>query len=104
MSERAMILLIACVQPDGGIYRKGLANYDTSISSSRWSSPRTRSTTPRSGKRTISSIGQQARNMADPTMDGGIGYGPNGAARGHPDLSNTVIALEAIRRQRGYRK
>jgi squalene-hopene/tetraprenyl-beta-curcumene cyclase len=90
--------IVASARPDGGIYRKGLANYNTSISlvalvlaqEGRYES------LIRAAHDFV--IGQQAKGMADPTMDGGIGYGPTGAAREHPDLSNTVIALEAIRR------
>jgi squalene-hopene/tetraprenyl-beta-curcumene cyclase len=43
--------------------------------------------------------GQQATNMAKPELNGGFGYGPTGASpkRMHPDLDNTLIALEALR-------
>ena len=90
--------ILASARPDGGIYRKGLANYNTSISLVAL-------VLARDGKydsiiRAAHDfvIGQQATGLPDPTMNGGIGYGPTGAAREHPDLSNTVIALEAIRR------
>jgi squalene-hopene/tetraprenyl-beta-curcumene cyclase len=89
--------IVASARPDGGIYRKGLANYNTSISLVAL-------VMAEDGKydaliRTAHDfvIGQQATGMADPEMNGGIGYGPTGAAREHPDLSNTVIALEAVR-------
>jgi squalene-hopene/tetraprenyl-beta-curcumene cyclase len=47
-------------------------------------------------------VGQQASGMAKPETDGGIGYGSVGASpkRGHPDLDNTVVALEALRATR----
>jgi squalene-hopene/tetraprenyl-beta-curcumene cyclase len=37
--------------------------------------------------------------MTKPGLDGGFGYGPTGASpkRMHPDLDNTLIALEALR-------
>jgi len=95
--------IASAAQPDGGIYRKGLANYNTSISLVAL-------VLARDGKydgliRGAHDfvIGQQAKGLADPSMDGGIGYGPAGTAREHPDLSNTVIALEAIRRVRRLR-
>ena len=95
--QKGYDFLLSCVQPDGGIYRKGLANYDTSISviALVLAMDPKYDATIRNAHDFI--IGQQAGNMADPSLDGGIGYGPTGAARGHPDLSNTVIALEAIR-------
>jgi squalene-hopene/tetraprenyl-beta-curcumene cyclase len=90
--------ITASVQPDGGIYRKGLANYNTSISLVALVLARDPKYDPIIRAAHDFVIGQQAKGMADPSMDGGIGYGPTGAARAHPDLSNTVIALEAIRR------
>jgi squalene-hopene/tetraprenyl-beta-curcumene cyclase len=96
--QKGYDFIVASARPDGGIYRKGLANYNTSISLVAL-------VLARDGKydSLIRSahdfvIGQQATNLPDASMDGGIGYGPVGAARQHPDLSNTVIALEAIRR------
>ncbi len=90
--------IVSSAQGDGGIYRKGLANYNTSISlvALVLAGDRKYDALIRGAHDFV--IGQQAKNLADPSMDGGIGYGPNGTARAHPDLSNTVIALEAIRR------
>ena len=96
--QKGYDFLLASVQPDGGIYRKGLANYDTAISLVAL----VLAGDPRYDHAIRAAhdfeVGQQARGMADSSLDGGIGYGPVGAARAHPDLSNTVIALEAIRR------
>lgn len=96
--QKGYDFIVASARPDGGIYRKGLANYNTSISLIAL-------VLARDGKYDAMIraahdfvIGQQAMNMPDVSMDGGIGYGPTGTGRGHPDLSNTVIALEAIRR------
>jgi squalene-hopene/tetraprenyl-beta-curcumene cyclase len=90
--------IVASARPDGGIYRKGLANYNTSISlvALVMAEDPKYDGLIRAAHDFV--VGQQATNLPDPEMDGGIGYGPTGAARGHPDLSNTVIALEAIRR------
>jgi squalene-hopene/tetraprenyl-beta-curcumene cyclase len=90
--------LAASAKPDGGIYRKGLANYNTSISLIALVLARDPKYDAMIRAAHDFEIGQQATNLPDSTMNGGIGYGPAGVARGHPDLSNTVIALEAIRR------
>jgi len=96
--QKGYDFIAASGRPDGGIYRKGLANYNTSVSLVAL-------VLARDGKYDALiraahdfEVGQQAMNMADPAMNGGIGYGPTGSAREHPDLSNTVMALEAIRR------
>jgi squalene-hopene/tetraprenyl-beta-curcumene cyclase len=96
--QKGYDFVMASVQPDGGIYRKGLANYNTSISliALVLANDGKYDATIRAAHDFV--IGQQATNMPDAAMNGGIGYGPNGTGRGHPDLSNTVIALEAIRR------
>lgn len=87
--------LMSCVQPDGGIYRKELQSYNTSVAlmaillrnrSEDW-------LTIDKARKFI--IGLQVES-GDPTnaFNGGIGYG---ATDKQPDLSNTVFALEAIR-------
>jgi squalene-hopene/tetraprenyl-beta-curcumene cyclase len=87
------------VQPDGGIYIKGLSNYNTSVSLMALLN----SGEPKDEPAILAArkfIGaQQASNMAKPETDGGFGYGPTGASpkRGHPDLDNTLVTLEAIR-------
>ena len=87
-------------QPDGGIYNKeaGLANYNTSMCLVALAGA------PGENKELLGKarayvVGQQASGMAKPETDGGIGYGTVGASpkRGHPDLDNTLIALEALR-------
>ena len=96
--QKGYDFIVASARPDGGIYRKGLANYNTSISlvALVMAEDPKYDALIRAAHDFV--IGQQATGLPDPSLDGGIGYGPNGAARGHPDLSNTVIALEAIRR------
>lgn len=94
-------VIVASARPDGGIYRKGLANYNTSISLVALVLAREGKYDPLIRAAHDFVIGQQAKGLPDPSMDGGIGYGPTGTARQHPDLSNTVIALEAIRRSEG---
>jgi len=92
--------LLGFVQPDGGIYNKdsGLANYNTSVCLVALAGA------PGIDKNTLLNargyvVGQQASGMAKPETNGGMGYGSVGtsAKRGHPDLDNTIIALEALR-------
>ncbi len=92
--------LLSSVQPDGGIYRTGLSNYNTSLALVALlmaNEPKYQSTILAAHNFVVS---QQAKGMADRSLDGGIGYGPAGTSRQHPDMSNTVIALEALSRSR----
>jgi len=87
------------VQPDGGIYIKGLSNYNTSVALMALLNSGDPKDEPAilAARRFIGA--QQASGMVKPETDGGFGYGPVGASpkRGHPDLDNTVVTLEAIR-------
>ncbi|MGA3171208.1 MAG: prenyltransferase/squalene oxidase repeat-containing protein [Chthoniobacteraceae bacterium] len=96
--QKGYDFIVSSGQLDGGIYRKGLANYNTSICLIALVLARDPKYDPMIRVAHDFVIGQQAKNLPDPSLDGGIGYGPSGSARGHPDLSNTVFALEAIRR------
>lgn len=88
-------------QPDGGIYSKenGLANYNTSVCLLALVGANEPKDLDTLVKARAYVVGQQAGGMAKPETDGGIGYGSIGASpkRGHPDLDNTVVALEALR-------
>ena len=88
-------------QPDGGIYNKesGLANYNTSVCLLALAGANEPKDLDVLLKARAYVVGQQASGMAKPETDGGIGYGSVGASpkRGHPDLDNTVVALEALR-------
>ena len=88
-------------QPDGGIYSKenGLANYNTSVCLLALAGANEPRDLDMLLKARAYVVGQQASGMAKPETDGGIGYGTVGASpkRGHPDLDNTVVALEALR-------
>ena len=88
-------------QPDGGIYNKdsGLANYNTSVCLLALVGANEPKDLDVLLKARAYVVGQQAGGMAKPETDGGIGYGSVGASpkRGHPDLDNTVVALEALR-------
>ena len=88
-------------QPDGGIYAKdaGLANYNTSVCLLALAGANEPKDLDLLLKARAYVVGQQASGMAKSETDGGIGYGSIGASpkRGHPDLDNTVVALEALR-------
>ena len=98
-AEKALTYLRSKAQPDGGIYGKGLSNYNTSVALVALldgNQPQDE-TLIEAARRFIS--GQQATTMAKPELNGGFGYGPTGASpkRMHPDLDNTLITLEALR-------
>lgn len=92
-------------QPDGGIYNKdnGLANYNTSVALLALISANDPKDEALLRKARGYIVGQQASGMAKPETDGGIGYGTVGASpkRGHPDLDNTLLALEALKASQG---
>ena len=99
--DRGYEYLRGFVQPDGGIYNKesGLANYNTSVCLLALAGANAPKDLDMLLKARAYVVGQQASGMAKPETDGGIGYGTVGASpkRGHPDLDNTVVALEALR-------
>ncbi len=96
---RGFAFVRAQAQPDGGIYRTGLSNYNTAVctlallrhgaSEDAFLIERARQFL----------VGQQASQITRPELDGGIGYGPSGVSpkRQHPDLDNTLVSLEALR-------
>ncbi len=90
--------LLSNVQEDGGIYvkDKGLANYNTSISLMALLAAQDEKYYPVILAARDFTVGQQARGMTDESLDGGIGYGPGGTSRQHPDMSNTLMALDAL--------
>lgn len=92
-------------QPDGGIYAKGLSNYNTSICLIALLGTGNPKDEPLIEKARQFIVNQQAKGMADESLDGGIGYGPTGVSpkRQHPDLDNTLIALEALRAYKAAR-
>lgn len=94
--------LLSNVKPDGGIYGKGRANYNTSIALTALvlnNKPEYEQTILKARKFVI---GQQNdfddKGKTDNPFDGGIGYGtPKPNAPAHADLSNTHFAIEALR-------
>lgn len=99
---RALDFIVSCAQDDGGIYRHvdgvkggGLSNYNTAICLMALADardPKYADTIARA--RAFLVRGQH--HGQDP-FDGGMGY-DSGTNRPYADLSNTVFALEALRR------
>ena len=85
------------VQPDGGIYTKGLSNYNTSTALLALLNTGDAKDEPLIRAAHDFIVGQQASGLTNPALDGGISYGPTGTSRQHPDLDNTLVGLEAIR-------
>lgn len=94
---RGYDFLLTCVKPDGGIFGKDLANYNTSISMMALLVANRPEYQPVIRKARAYLIGLQddfgEKGMGDDPLDGGIGYG--GTYR-HSDLANTTFALEAL--------
>jgi len=88
--------LLGCVHPDGGIYKKNeLLNYNTSICVMALLAANDPKYDPVLRKARTFLIGQQmpAKKGGDNTYAGGIGYGDDDP---HSDMSNMVMALEAL--------
>lgn len=104
--DRGFDYILGKVKPDGGVYTEGvgLANYNTSLSIMALTA---------AGNPDYAGIIRDARKFViggqfdfgekgvqDTPLDGGIGYGNSYP---HSDMSNTVMALEAIRYSEAYR-
>lgn len=89
--------LLKCVQPDGGIYVKDMANYNTSVAMTALLAAYHPSHEPILLKARNYIIGLQSdfgeKGKTDDPYDGGIGYG---GTYPHSDMSNTTFALESI--------
>lgn len=89
--------LLSCVQPDGGIYKKELQSYNTSVSLSALvlrNRPQDHDVIQNARRFIISlQIGDAPAGQTNSPFAGGIGYGRDDK---QPDLSNTAMALEAL--------
>ena len=96
-AEKGYTYLLSNVKSDGGIYGKGLATYNTSLSIMALLQSGKKEHLPVIAKARRLLINQQQdydkRGEVDNLFDGGIGYGGSYA---HSDLSNTHLALEAL--------
>ena len=96
--KKGYAYLLSCVKPDGSIYGKPeLLNYNTAVSMMALLSANKAEFKPALLKARQFLIESQADfdepGQADNVFDGGIGYG---SRYKHPDMSNTLLALEAL--------
>ena len=101
-TEASLDWLVSLVKQDGGIYGKGLGNYNTSVSmmALMLAERPQDEVTLLQARRFLTNQQQDygIRGEQDHVLDGGIGYGSSYA---HSDLSNTHLALEALYYSRG---
>jgi squalene-hopene/tetraprenyl-beta-curcumene cyclase len=103
--KKAYGYLLSCVQPDGGIYRKDLPSYNTSVSLMALVLANRGEFQPAilNARKFIISLQDNLNEPGKPdnVFDGGIGYGKSDK---NPDLSNTSLALEALALTKNYTK
>ncbi len=96
-AEKAFAYIVGTQKPDGGLYGKGLATYNTALSVTALSLSGKQEYLPVIAKARRLLVNQQQdfdkRGVNDNLFDGGVGYGGSYA---HSDLSNTHLALEAL--------
>jgi squalene-hopene/tetraprenyl-beta-curcumene cyclase len=89
--------ILASIQPDGGIYKTNMPNYNTAISMMALLMAKNPEYKPVLLKARQFLIGLQSdfdeAGKLDSPFDGGIGYG---SRYKHSDMSNTLVALEAL--------
>jgi squalene-hopene/tetraprenyl-beta-curcumene cyclase len=99
--QKGYTYLRGFVQPDGGIYnpQNGLANYNTAVALLALFNAENPADQKILQAARAYVVGQQASGLDKEGTDGGIGYGNIGASpkRGHPDLDNTLVSLEALK-------
>jgi len=93
---KSIELLLSFQQPDGGVYdpNEGLGNYNTSLTLMALSAAG--SGDPARIKKMQDYLFGSQNNTPGAIENGGMGYGSRG--KGHEDLSNTSMAVEALRR------
>lgn len=103
--EKGYAFLLKNVQPDGGIYLKARANYNTALALTALTlhpNPSINDQVILKARRFL--IGKQfdldEKGKADNPLDGGIGYGDDKG--NHADLSNMHFTLEALKYAEGY--
>lgn len=96
-TKKGYDFLLANQQDDGGIYVKGLANYNTSLAVMALVQSGNPDHLPVIAKARRFLVGLQQdqgeKGAVDNLYDGGVGYGNS---LPHSDLSNTTLALEAL--------
>jgi len=96
--QKAYDYLLKCRQEDGSIHRGSLVNYNTALSVVALSLALDPAydDVVRAARRFLirSQIDMGEPGKLDSPFDGGVGYGSSGE---HSDMSNTLVALEALR-------
>ena len=95
--QKGLDYITASIQPDGGIYREGLPNYNTAIcimALAAANDPAYHEHIVRA-RHYLASLQKDdgVKGKTDQAFDGGIGYG----SKDHSDMSNTYLALEALK-------
>lgn len=97
--------LISTQQKDGGIYVKGLANYNTAtgLMALSASGDPAHNEAILKGRRFLINLQQDWDNkgVTDNVNDGGIGYG---GSYPHSDMSNTYLSIEALKLTEAFAK
>src|ERR1041384_4939529 len=96
--KRGYAFLLNCARPDGSIHnKKGLLNYNTATTMMALLAANRPEFDPTLRQARSFLISQQSdlgkKGELDTPFDGGIGYGSKGD---HSDMSNTLLALEAL--------
>lgn len=95
--EKAYQWLISKQREDGGIYDRGLSNYNTAVAVTALAHSNRKEFEPAIVRARAHLIGLQWDSSVNPDTapinDGGVGYGSDNS---HTDLSNTFLALEAL--------
>ncbi len=93
--SRAVEAILSTQQPDGGFYtpRIGIGNYCTAVSIMALMKVDPEKYRDRISRAVDYILGIQRKGTGDPNVDGGFGYFPSS----RPDLSNTTMAIEALR-------
>ena len=95
--QKGLDYIISCAKSDGAIYKEQLPNYNTAIcimTLTAANDPKYYPTIMKA-RRYIASLQEDRdkKGVADNPYDGGVGYG----TKDHSDMSNTYMALEALR-------
>ena len=95
--QKALDFIVSNAHENGAIYKEGMPNYNTSICMMALLAANDSKYHPYilKARRYVATLqlDQGEKGVADQPYDGGIGYG----TKDHSDMSNTYIALEALK-------
>lgn len=94
--QNGLKYLRTCAKPNGGIYNKGLSNYNTSIAVATFILVGDQGDKQSIEKGRKFLIDAQRKDGSPSYQDGGFGYEPGTSAQSRPDLDNTAFSLEAL--------